>query len=156
MKKNFALLLSIFFFVIGLLSACSNSGEVIKIDNKSFAEVLFVQKVEGRSSNEEMTKKISERAKIKEILNMVEGIKVQEAEKESLFGTLKSQNTYMFSFSKELKSAEEVPYVFYALNDGTFIFTQDKVNSSRKAPLISTERHKYLLNEIKEKLKLDF
>ncbi len=95
MKKNFALLLSLLFFVIGLLSACSNSDEIIKIDNKSFAKVLFVQKVEGSSSNEELTKKISETAKIKEILNMVEGIKVQEAEEESLFETLKSQNTYM-------------------------------------------------------------
>src|SRR5699024_7503282 len=128
----------------------------IKIDNKSFAEVLFVQKVEGNSSNEDLTKKISEPSKIKEILNMVEGVKVQEVEEKSLFETLKSQNTYMFSFSEELKSAEEMPYAFYVLKDGTLVFTHDKVNSVRKKPLVSSDKHKDLLNEIKDKLELDF
>lgn len=115
-----------------------------------------MQKVEGNSSNEDLTKKISEPSKIKEILNMVEGVKVQEVEEKSLFETLKSQNTYMFSFSEELKSAEEMPYAFYVLKDGTLVFTHDKVNSVRKKPLVSSDKHKDLLNEIKDKLELDF
>jgi len=42
------------------------------------------------------------------------------------------------------------------LGDGTFIYTHDKVNSVRQKPLISVEKHKDMVSELKDKLEINF
>lgn len=118
--------------------------------------MLFIQKVEDNASSEEMTKIVKDKQKVKKILTMIEGLKVKETNSEYVLEQMKSQNTYIFSFSEDENiETGVVPYAFNVLNDGTFIFTHEKVNSLQK-PRITTGKHQDLLNEMKQLLEIDF
>lgn len=116
---------------------------------------MFVQKVEHNSSSEEKTKIIKDKQKIRQVLTMVEGLKVKETNK--ALGKMKSQNTYMFAFSKgkNLEAGKKVPYAFNVLSDGTFIFLFKDFDSLEK-PRITLEKHKKLLEDIKKLCKINF
>lgn len=144
--------------ILFLLSACSGKEEVIQIENKNFSGTLWIQKVEDNSSSEEMTKIVRDKQKIEQILTMVDGLKVKEKDTEYMFDELKSHNAYMFIITegKKMESGKVVPsYAFNVLDDGTFFFTNINVNSIRK-PRMTTEKHKDLLNEMKQLLELNF
>ncbi|WP_010529145.1 hypothetical protein [Lentibacillus jeotgali] len=118
---------------------------------------LFIQKVEDNTSSEEMTKVIKDKQKIKQVLTMVEGLKVKETNSENITDQLKSQNNYSFNFSKgeKLETSKRVPYSFTVLSDGTFIFPYKDFNSLQK-PRITIEKHKELFNDIKQLLEINF
>ena len=109
--------LSLFF----LLSACSGSEQAIEIKSKDSLRTLFIEKVDGNSSSEEMSIIVKDKDKIEKLLSMIEGLKVKESNSEYVFDEIKSQSTYTFSFfeSEEIQSGKEVPYAFSVLNDGT-------------------------------------
>ncbi|WP_430787006.1 hypothetical protein VBD025_15320 [Virgibacillus flavescens] len=104
-----------------------------------------------------MTKTIKDKQKIKKVLTMIEGLKVKKSSSESIVKQLKSQNNYSFGFaeSDKLESGKKIPYTFSVLKDGTFIFPYEDFNSLQK-PRITIEKHKELLNEIKELLEINF
>lgn len=144
--------------ILFVLSACSgNEIEVIEINNKNFSNALFIQKVVDDSSTEEMTKMVSDQQKIEKILTMVDGLKVEETNTDYMFKEMKSRNTYMFVFTEgeELPLEKEIPYAFNVLEDGTFFFSYKNVNSHQK-PRKTIEKHKDLLNEMKQLLEIDF
>ncbi|MFC4559338.1 hypothetical protein ACFO3D_14150 [Virgibacillus kekensis] len=138
------------------LIGCSENKTVINIDDKSSFSTLVIQKMENNSSSEEMTKIIRDKQKIKQILKLVEGVKVKETKKDYAFNQLKSKSSYMFGFFEgEKTETGRIPYAFYILADGTFIFTYKEVNSIQQ-PRITVKKHEDLLNEIKRRLEIDF
>ncbi|MEH7309312.1 hypothetical protein [Neobacillus drentensis] len=157
MGNNKYLFIGITIIVSILLSACSANEEVIKIHSKDSLRTLFIQKVEGNSSSEEMTKIVKDKDKIEKILSKIEGLKVEDSNSQFAFDELKSQNTYTFSFfdSEKFESGKEVPYAFSVLNDGTFIFTHKDVGLI-KTPRMTIAKHKDLLNEMKQLLEINF
>jgi hypothetical protein len=143
--------------LVFLLSACSGSEQVIEIKGKESLKTLLIEKVDGNSSSEEMTKIVKDKDKIEKVLSKIEGLKVKESSNEHLFDEIKSQSTYTFGFSEneEIESGKEVPYAFSVLNDGTLIFTHKDVGSPI-TPRITTVKDKDLLNDIKQILEIQF
>ncbi|KHE72761.1 hypothetical protein [Halobacillus sp. BBL2006] len=145
--------------LILILTACStSSAKEVQIEQPSFANTLFIQKVEGHESSEERTKMVTDHSKIESILQKVNGLPLEEAASTSLFQTIKSQPTYMFGFSEneKLESGDSMEYGFYILKNGTFIFTHKDINQLRKRPAVSKEKHKELLHDIKGELDITF
>ncbi|ASK64092.1 hypothetical protein CFK37_18995 [Virgibacillus phasianinus] len=144
--------------ILLLLSACSGNKEAIKIEDKGMANALFIQKVEDNIAKEEMTKFVRDKDKIKNVLSMVEGLKVKEMVNENFFREMESQNSYTLGFSEKEKfeaTGEPMPYAFYILEDGTFAFPYDGFNSQH--PLrVTKEKHPQLLKKIKKLLDIDF
>lgn len=140
--------------IVLLLSACSGDKETVKLDDKSFADTLFVQKVENNSSSGEMTKIVTDKDKIEKILSMVEGLKVEKTSNESLFEELKKQDVYMFGFFKGTATAtKKGEYAFNILEDGTILFSNyDNQNSAS----VTTKEHIDLMEEIKQVLEINF
>ncbi|QTM99069.1 hypothetical protein ERJ70_06990 [Sediminibacillus dalangtanensis] len=143
--------------ILLLLSACSESEQVIEIEDKGLSSSIFIQKVENNSSSEEMTKMVNDKQKIEDVLTMVDGLKAKKTSSEEMMDKMKSTNTYMFAFSKgeELKTGKAAPYAFYALENGTFIFPYNDFNSTHK-PLITIEKHEGLVDELKQLLGIQF
>lgn len=142
--------------ILFLFSACSGNGEAIKIEDKSFANTLFIQKVEDNSTAEELSKIVRDKEKIEQVLSLVEGLKVEEIKKENFFDELKSHNSYMFGFLKDKKiKTGKIPYSFYILDDGTFLFNYENDDSQRTLR-VTIEKQKKLFEEIKQLLKIDF
>ncbi|MGF2616218.1 hypothetical protein FZC84_00385 [Rossellomorea vietnamensis] len=158
MKKTYNFLSIIILLLTAFcMGACSAGEEVVDIEDKSFAEMLFVQKVENDLTDETLTKSITDQSKIEETLELVSGLTIKELSTNEFFTELKSQNSYMFSFFKtEQFTSGVTPYTFYILEDGTFMFTYDGVDSLREKPLISLESDKDLFDKIKEHLEIDF
>ncbi|MFC0525541.1 hypothetical protein ACFFGV_18310 [Pontibacillus salicampi] len=137
------------------LSACSNNEEIIKFKDKSFANTLHIQKVENNSSSEEVSKMVTDKDKIKEVLSMVEGLKAEEINKDTFMEKLKSQSVYMFAFFQgDGKNTEKGKYAFNILEDGTILFHYDRVDNPG-TPLITTDKNKDLLDKMKQKLDLN-
>lgn len=147
-NKYFICFTLILFF---LLSACSGSEQVIEIKSKDSLKTLLIEKVDGNSSSEEMTKIVKDKDKIENVLSMIEGLKVKESSSEYVFDEIKSQSTYTFSFfeSEEIESGKEVPYAFSVLNYGTLIFSHKDVGSPITLR-ITTAKDKDLLNDINQ------
>jgi len=156
-KVIFSLFISI--LMINLLIGCSNSKTQITIDNKDFAKNLIVERMEDNVTSDEFNKEISNTSEIEEVLGMVDDMKVQKADKNAseILKTNQSSEIYVYSFFKEkIETGKIVPYAFIVLEDGTFIYTHDKVNSVRQKPLISVEKHKDMVNDLKDKLEINF
>lgn len=147
-NKYFICFTLILFF---LHSACSGSEQVIEIKSKDSLKTLLIEKVDGNSSSEEMTKIVKDKDKIENVLSMIEGLKVKESSSEYVFDEIKSQSTYTFSFfeSEEIESGKEVPYAFSVLNYGTLIFSHKDVGSPITLR-ITTAKDKDLLNDINQ------
>lgn len=145
-------------FVLTFLISCSSGSNDITIKNKTFASNLFVQKVENSTSSEELTKNISNKEKIEQVFQMVDGLEVEEKQREDVFEMMNSDDLYTFVFTDKNKfeTGKEPPYAFYALEDGTFLFTHEGLNSVRKKPVVTTEKHKDLLQEIMQHFDVDF
>jgi hypothetical protein len=142
--------------LVFLLSACTGNEQVIEIKSKDSLRTLLIEKVDGNSSSEEMTKIVKDKDKIEKVLSVIEGLKVKESSSEHVFDEIKTQSTYTFSFSKnEIESGKEVPYAFFILKDGTLIFTHNDVDSPI-TPRVTTIKDKDLLNDIKQILKIQF
>ncbi|TYS89900.1 hypothetical protein [Rossellomorea aquimaris] len=60
------------------MSGCSNGEQVIEIENKEKASSLFIQKVENDTSSEELTKVVSDKQQIEQVLTMAEGLEVKK------------------------------------------------------------------------------
>ncbi|MGP4039864.1 hypothetical protein ACTWP4_08170 [Gracilibacillus sp. D59] len=143
-------------FIIVLLSACSSKEEPIKIEDKDFADLLVVQKVENNISSQGTETIIKDKEKIKEILSIVEGVQVEEMESEQLFKEMKSGIVYMFAFFKEDGTKpKKGEYAFNILEDGTILFSYDNVGYTN-IPAITTEKHINLLNKMKQTLNINY
>ncbi|MGV3466137.1 MAG: hypothetical protein ACO1OT_12695 [Heyndrickxia sp.] len=157
MKKKFIFFITLIILGTILLGGCSTTEDVMKIEKTNFAKVLFVQKVVNDTSNEKLTKEITDETKIKETLELLDGLKVKKMKSKNVLAKMKSNDTYMFAISKTNKlSAGKVPYAFYILNDGTIIFTHKDVDSLLDTPLITTKAHKDILEKMKENLNIVF
>ncbi|CQR46621.1 hypothetical protein BN1058_00890 [Paraliobacillus sp. PM-2] len=151
--KNFIMPLAL---IALLLSACSSNAETINFEDKSFANTLYIQKVENNSSSEEMNKMVTDKDKINEVLSMVEGLKVEKINTDTFMEKLQSQSAYMFGFFQgDGKNTEKGKYAFNILEDGTILLNYDRVDNPG-TPLITTEKNKDLLNEMKQKLEISF
>ena len=139
------------------MSGCSNGEQVIEIENKEKAGSLFIQKVENDSSSEELTKVVSDKQQIEQVLTMAEGLEVKKINSEVTMEKMKASNTYMFVFSegKGIESGKKATFAFYALENGTFIFPYRDFNSPQE-PLITVERQKGLLDEMKKLIEITF
>ncbi|KYD03519.1 hypothetical protein [Heyndrickxia sporothermodurans] len=141
-----------------LLCACSGNKEEIKIDKKNSLSTIFIQKVENNSSSEGMTKIVKDKKMVEKILSMVEGLKVKKSNSKYIFDEMKTQNTYSFGFfeNEKIQSGEKkVPYAFYVLNDGIFVFTHNDVGSIKKTR-ITIDKHKNLFSKMKQLLEINF
>ncbi|WP_186807130.1 hypothetical protein [Tenuibacillus multivorans] len=140
-----------------IVNACSDQEKVIeKIEDKSVFNVLIIQKVEGNTSSNDMTKIVKDQQKIVEVLSMVEGLKVEEVDNNLVIEEMTSQNAYMFGFiENEKMTGDPLPYSFNVLADGTFIFSHDEPDSLSK-PLQTVDQHQQLLDEMKQLLDIDF
>ncbi|MFZ3579165.1 hypothetical protein [Virgibacillus sp. DJP39] len=142
--------------IVLLLGACSGNEKTIQLEDRSFANTLFIQKVENNSSSEEMSKTVKDKDKIEEVLSMVEGLNVQKINTDTFMENLKSQNSYMLGFFKgNGTNTEKGKYAFNILEDGTVLFNSDKVDNPGTL-LITTKKHKDLLNEMKQLLEINF
>jgi PBP1b-binding outer membrane lipoprotein LpoB len=93
--KSLILSLTILVFI---LCGCSNGEQVIQIENKDKAGSLFIQKVENDSSYEELTKVVSDKQQIEQLLTMANDLKVKKISSEEALEKMKGSNTYMFAF----------------------------------------------------------
>jgi hypothetical protein len=139
------------------LVACSADESVSKIADTSFAEALFVQKVKNNTSTEEQTKKITDPLKIEKTVKLVDGLKVKKTTSDKVLNMMKTEDTYMFYFSKtDETTTGKVPYVFHILGNGRVIFTHGDVDELLEEPLITKETHEELLEKMKKELSIDF
>ncbi|XXM72439.1 hypothetical protein ACQ0QQ_00620 [Lysinibacillus sphaericus] len=144
-------------FLILSLHACSNHETISTIEAGDFAKALFVQKVENSTSKEELTKMITDPAKIKAALDLVDGLLVKETTSDKVLKMMKAEDTYMFYFSKTDEMVTgKVPYAFYILGDGHVIFTHGDEDELLVKPLITAETHEDLLEEVRQGLNIDF
>jgi nitrate/TMAO reductase-like tetraheme cytochrome c subunit len=152
--KRLALGLSILMLIF---SGCSNTEQVKEIESKDKADSLFIQKVENDTSYEELTKVVNDKQQIEQVLAMIEGLEVKKISSEETMEKMKASNTYMFGFSegKEFESGKKLPFAFYALENGTFIFPYSDFNSPQE-PLITVEGQEELLDDIKQLFELTF
>ncbi len=143
--------------LVFILCGCSNSEQVKEIENKDKAGSLFIQKVENDTSSEELTKVVDDKQLIEQVLAMIEGLEVKKISSEETLEKMKASNTYMFVVSegKDVESGKKAPFAFYALENGTFIFPYSDFNSPQE-PLITVERQKGLLVDIKQLFELTF
>jgi hypothetical protein len=149
--------LFVFFICFTTLHACSNQETISNIETKDFAKALFVQKVENSTSTEELTELITDPAKIQSTLDLVDGLPVKETTSDKVFKMMKAEDTYMFYFSKTDEMVTgKVPYAFYILGDGHVIFTHGDVDELLEKPLMTTETHEDLLDDVRQRLKVDF
>ncbi|TYS16627.1 hypothetical protein FZC78_11590 [Rossellomorea vietnamensis] len=133
MNKSISFLTIFVVLTAFFLGACVSDEEVLKVEDKTFAKMLIVQKVENDTSDEALTQSISDESKVEETLKLVSGLKVKEISTDEFFDELKSQNSYSFSFFKtEQDISGMVPYTFYALEDGTMMFTFDGPESLKQ------------------------
>ncbi len=145
-----------FIFIVVFLSACSGNEETIKIEDKDFADMLAIHKIENNISSEGTFTIIKDKEKIKEILSMVEGVQVKEIENEQLSKEMKSGIVYMFAFFKgDETKTKKGEYAFNILKDGTILFNYDNVGYTN-TPAITTEKHKDLLNKMKQTLNIGY
>lgn len=149
-------IISFLMLVCFLLNACSQNEETVEIDDKGFANMLLVQKIEGNIASDDMTKIVKDKEKITETLEMVEGLEVKEIEVNRMFEKLRAQNAYMFSFlENDVRDTEKIPYAFYILEDGTVLFTAENVGSP-EYPRVSIAKQEDLLDEMREMLDVEF
>ncbi|MGD6965638.1 hypothetical protein ACQCVP_04365 [Rossellomorea vietnamensis] len=157
MNKTISFLTIYVVFTAFFLGACASGEEVLKIEDKTFAKMLIVQKVENDTSDEALTKSITDESKVEETLELVSGLKVKELSTDESFTKLKSQNSYMFSFfNTEQDISGMIPYAFYVLEDGTMMFTFEGPESLREKPVITIDAEKELLDKIKAHLEIEF
>ncbi|MGD6801887.1 hypothetical protein ACQCVK_20020 [Rossellomorea vietnamensis] len=157
MNKTISFLTIFLVLAAFFLGACASGEEVLKIEDTTFAKMLIVQKVENDTSDEALTKSITDETKVEETLKLVRGLKVKELSTDEFFNKLKSQNSYSFSFFKtEQDTSGMIPYTFYVLEDGTMMFTFEEVDSLREKPLITIHAEKELLDKIKDHLEIEF
>ncbi|TYR74174.1 hypothetical protein FZC79_15260 [Rossellomorea vietnamensis] len=157
MNKTISFLTIFVVLTAFFLGACASGEEVLKIGDTTFAKMLVVQKVENDTSDEALTKSITDETKVEETLKLVSGLKVKELSTDEFVNKLKSQNSYSFSFFKtEQDTSGMIPYAFYVLEDGTMMFTFEEVDSLREKPLITINAEKELLDKIKDHLEIEF
>lgn len=142
--------------LLGLLCACSPEEQIVQIEDKDFANILLIQKVENNFTSEQLSKQIEDQEMIEQVLTMVEGLKVEEIDNEELIKILESQdNYYMFDFYEgEDTNILRGDYGFHVLEDGTMLFNVDLLSVTN--PLVTVETHKELLEAMKEMLEINF
>ncbi|MGN8682416.1 hypothetical protein ACTNEO_14795 [Gracilibacillus sp. HCP3S3_G5_1] len=128
----------------------------MQIEDKDFANILLIQKVENNFTSEQLSKQIEDQEMIEQVLTMVEGLKVEEIDNEELIKILESQdNYYMFDFYEgEDTNILRGDYGFHVLEDGTMLFNVDLLSVTN--PLVTVETHKELLEAMKEMLEINF
>lgn len=142
--------------LLGLLCACSPEEQTVQIEDKDFANILLIQKVENNFTSEQLSKQIEDQEMIEQVLTMVEGLKVEEIDNEELIKILESQdNYYMFDFYEgDDTNILRGDYGFHVLEDGTMLFNVDLLSVTN--PLVTVETHKELLEAMKEMLGINF
>ncbi|MGP4040134.1 hypothetical protein ACTWP4_09600 [Gracilibacillus sp. D59] len=140
-----------------LVCACNTDVKTVQIENKDFAKILFVQKIENNFTSEKLSKPIEDKEKIKKVLSMVEGLEAEEINTDELIRILEDQdNYYMFGFYKDDRtSLGRGDYGFQFLENGTILFSYDQP-STPSHPLITVNSHQDLLEEMKEILGITF
>ncbi|GAE93169.1 hypothetical protein JCM21714_2221 [Gracilibacillus boraciitolerans JCM 21714] len=150
--------ISIFFIIcLGLLSACANEEETVNIDDKDFANTLYVQKVENNFTSKELTKPIEDQEMIQRVLTMVDGLQAEKMTTDEFIQQLENHDSYYrFGFYGESGVEEQRnQYAFQIMTDGTIIFNFDQINNP-SYPLISVETHQNILKELKKVLEIHF
>ncbi|SHN30170.1 hypothetical protein [Gracilibacillus kekensis] len=149
------LIFSILF--LSFLSACNNEEETVKIEDKDFANILYVQKIENNYSSGELTKPIEDQEKIREVLTIVEGLKAKRITTDEFIQKLENQdNYYRFGFIGENGTEKQRDqYAFQVMDDGTIIFNFDQINNPDH-PLVTVTAHHEILEELKDVLGIQF
>ncbi len=147
----------IFIILISLLSACSEEEETVEIEDKNFANTLYVQKIENNFSSKELTKPIENQEQIEEVLSKVEGLQAERISNDEFIQKLENQdNYYRFGFVGQSGSdVREDQYAFQIMKDGTILFNFDQINNPTHS-LITVTTHEELLEELKEELGIKF
>ncbi len=132
-------------------------NEAVQIKDKHFSNIMVVQKIENNTTSEEKIRTLKDQSKIEKILSIIDGMKVEESSNEVMLEKMKMQDSYLFLFGNgdHLESGKPIPYSFSVLDDGTFFFVNDNVNSLQR-PHISIEKHVELLNDMKRFLKIEY
>ncbi|WP_181347714.1 hypothetical protein [Thalassobacillus sp. CUG 92003] len=141
--------------IVVLLSACSGNNSTLKLDDKRFADTLFIQKVENGSPSEEKSKIVSDKDKIEKILTMVEGLNVEKTD--NVLEKLKGEgNVYMLGFFEgKATPSKKGEYAFNLMENGTILFGLNTYDNQDSAS-ITTEKHPELTKEIKQVLEIEF
>ncbi|WP_058305976.1 hypothetical protein [Gracilibacillus massiliensis] len=149
------LIFSILF--LSLLSACNNDEEKVTIEDKNFANILYVQKIENNYSSRELTKPIEDQEKIQEVLTIVEGLPAEKISTDEFIQKLENQDDYYrFGFVGENgENVQRDQYAFQIMDDGTIIFNFDQINNPDH-PLVTVTAHHEILEELKEVLGIQF
>ncbi|MDX8046455.1 hypothetical protein SH601_10720 [Gracilibacillus sp. S3-1-1] len=143
--------------LVSLLCGCGTIKTNVQIEDKDFADLLFVQKVENNFTSDKLAMPISNQTEIRQVLSMVDGLDAKKIDNDELINILEKQdNYYMFAF---FESEESNPttreYRFQVLEDGTILFDVNKIGTS-DFPLVTTDTHNDLLEEMKEMLEINF
>ncbi|QGH32888.1 hypothetical protein GI584_01945 [Gracilibacillus salitolerans] len=143
--------------LLGLLCACSTEEKTVQIENKDFANTLFVQKVENNFTSDKLAMLIEDPEKIKNALSMVEGLEAEEIDNDERIGILENHdNYYMFGFFEgESTNIQKEDYGFQILEDGKILFNYDQLDNS-DYPLVTVDTHKDILEDMKEMLEITF
>ncbi|RDU37937.1 hypothetical protein DRW41_09000 [Neobacillus piezotolerans] len=153
-KKSPVVFILSILLIIFLIDRFSEKKVRITMNEDNQMQAIAIQKGIGDIFYVE-NRTVKNPQKAEEILSMVEGLEVKEA-KEKV--RIESPDTYMFSFLKgdDSERRKMVPYSFFVLGDGTFVFTHEDVDKPLDKPLVTTSEHKELLDEIRQQLNLNF
>ncbi|WP_316569377.1 hypothetical protein [Neobacillus sp. YIM B06451] len=153
-KKSVVVFIISLLLIVFLIDWYTGKKVSISMNKDVQLQEIVIQKGIGNLSDIK-NRTVKNPQKAEEILSMVEGLKVKEA-KEKV--RIESPDTYMFSFhtGDDSERGEMVPYSFFVLGDGTFIFTHEDVDKPLENPLVTTSKHKELLDEIRQHVGLNF
>ncbi len=145
--------------IIGLtiLSACGNGADQVDIDSAQLSDTLYIQKVEDSKTKEEQTTTRQDEETKEELLDIISGMEIKEADEKEMRDKMDAQTAYTYSFSDEgeLAAGTESDFSFAVLEDGTFLLPENE-ESSGTLSYQSVEKHPDLLNEINHLADISF
>ncbi|WP_066187945.1 hypothetical protein [Gracilibacillus timonensis] len=153
-KRSLLLWLS----MIILTSGCASEQRTVQLENKDFADLLYVQKIEKSVASEQQTKIVTDLEEIENVLTELDGMETENIDREELMKKLEQEdNYYVFGFfdDAEMGSTSKGNYAFQIFADGTVLFSYDEPNSPGQ-PLKAVEKHPDLIETYRALLDMNF
>lgn len=134
------------------LVACSNSEEekTTNIPETPFKSAQ-VQTIHNNNADEKETITIKDEAKVKEILDLVDGLTTKEQNITDTEAEMKKVDSYFFYFEnkKERDDQKPMPYSVFMTDDGRIYFTHKDIDELM-VPQRTVDLHPEIVKEIKE------
>lgn len=133
------------------LAACGSKEQTTNIPDPTQFKSVQIQTIHNNDADEKETITIKDKAKIQEILKLVNGLTTKEQNITDTEKEMKKVDSYFFYFeNKKVRDDKKpIPYSVFMTNDGRIFFTHSDIDELM-VPQRSVEKHPEAVKEIKE------